>query len=42
MTARYRGLAQRIRLELDDLERTIAAIDRHWQRSKIAEQDQDA
>jgi hypothetical protein len=42
MTARWKALAQRIRLELDELERTVAAIDRHWQRAKIAAQDQDA
>jgi uncharacterized protein (UPF0261 family) len=42
MSAPYRALAQRIRLELDSLERTVAAIGRHWQQAKISGHDQDA
>jgi len=37
----YYALAQRIRLECDELEPILAAIQRHWQRSKTAT-DQDA
>ena len=42
MMARYRTLAQRIRLELDDLERTQRAILRHWESAHAVTIDQDA
>ncbi|MCK6628945.1 MAG: antitoxin [Anaerolineae bacterium] len=42
MTLRQKALAQRIRLEIDALEQTTAAIDRHWQRAKTSGADQDA
>ena len=42
MIARYQTLAQRIRLELDDLERTERAILRHWKSARGAAVDQDA
>ena len=42
MMARYRTLAQRIRLELDDLERTERAVLRHWKSARAATVDQDA
>ena len=41
MISRYRALAQRIRQENYELERVLAAIQRHWQTSKTAV-DQDA
>jgi len=40
--ALYRLLAQRIRDEVTELERTIAAVLRHWQRFQSAGVDQDA
>jgi hypothetical protein len=42
MIARYQILAQRIRLELEELERTQAAIKRHWAGARTAAVDQDA
>ncbi len=42
MTAPYQALAQRIRSEISDLDRTVAAIDRHWHRVVEASSDQDA
>jgi hypothetical protein len=42
MTARWKALAQRIRVEIDELERTVSAVARHWQRAKAATEDQDA
>jgi len=42
MTARWKALAQRIRVEIDELERTVSAVTRHWQRAKAATEDQDA
>jgi hypothetical protein len=42
MIARYRTLGARIRAELLDLERTQAAIMRHWQWAKTAADQQDA
>jgi hypothetical protein len=40
--ARYRLLARRIQLELEDLERTQVAIQRHWQTARKVATDQDA
>jgi hypothetical protein len=39
---RYQTLARRIRQELDDLERTQAAVVRHWQGFKETARDHDA
>jgi len=41
MIARYRALAQRVRQEMEDLERTQSAVLRHWQGLKTATEDQD-
>jgi hypothetical protein len=38
----YLALAERIRLDPDEIERTLDAIQRHWQRLHAAAQDQDA
>ncbi len=40
--ARWKALAQRIRMEVDELERSVSAVARHWQRAKVATEDQDA
>jgi hypothetical protein len=40
--ARWKALAQRIRAEVDELERTVSAVARHWQRAEVATEDQDA
>ncbi|MBM4461423.1 MAG: antitoxin [Chloroflexi bacterium] len=42
MIARYRTLARRIQLEVEELERTQAAIQRHWQTAIRTATDQDA
>ncbi|HFD39036.1 MAG TPA: antitoxin [Anaerolineae bacterium] len=42
MIARWKALSQRIRLEIDELERTVSAALRHWQRARTADRDQDA
>lgn len=42
MIGRWKALAQRIRMELDELERTTAAIARHWQCAQATAEDQDA
>ena len=42
MIARYRLLARRIQLELEELERTQAAIQKHWQTAHRVAADQDA
>lgn len=42
MIARYRLLARRIEIEIEDLERTHAAIQKHWQTARITATDQDA
>ncbi len=42
MIARYRTLAQRIELELEEIERTERAIVRHWKSARAAAVDQDA
>ena len=42
MIARYRVLARRIQLELEEIERTQAAIQRHWQTARKTAIDQDA
>ncbi len=42
MMARYRTLAQRIRMEIDEIERTQAAVLRHWQAVRVVSTDQDA
>ncbi|MFN8455256.1 MAG: antitoxin [Anaerolineae bacterium] len=39
---RRQALAQRIRLEVDELERTVSAVLRHWQRAQSSAEDQDA
>ena len=39
MIARYRLLAGRILVELDELERTQAAIQKHWQTARITATD---
>ena len=42
MIPTYLALAERIRLDLDELERTLDAVQRHWQRLRTAGHDQDA
>ena len=42
MIERYRTLAQRIRVEIDEIERRQTAILRHWQTARVANADQDA
>lgn len=42
MSARYRTLSARIRDELEDLDRTQAAVRRHWEWAKTATAHQDA
>ena len=42
MIPRYRALAQRIQLELTELDRTQATVNRHWQQARVAATDQDA
>src|SRR5687767_11326036 len=42
MTIRHKALAQRIRLEIDELGLTVSAIGRHWERAKVSKEDQDA
>jgi hypothetical protein len=42
MIPRYRLLQQRIRQELTDLDRTHAAVQRHWQTAQTAVVDEDA
>ncbi len=42
MMARYQTLAQRIQMELEELERTYLAILRHWQSALSTGSDQDA
>jgi hypothetical protein len=42
MMSRYSTLAQRIQLEFEEIERTQAAILRHWQAALAANADQDA
>lgn len=42
MIARYRALAQRIQLELEEIERAERAIARHWKSARAAVADQDA
>ncbi len=42
MIARYRTLARRIQLEVEELERTQAVIQRHWQTAIRTATDQDA
>ena len=42
MMARYQALAQRIRAEMEDLERTQAIIQRHWHSARSASGDPDA
>ena len=42
MMARYQTLAQRIRTEIEEIERTQATIQRHWQSARSASVDQDA
>ena len=42
MIARYQALVQRIQMEVEELERTQAAIQRHWQSARTTVGDQDA
>lgn len=42
MIARYQVLSRRIELELEELERIQAALQRHWQKARTATVDQDA
>lgn len=42
MIARYQTLARRIQLEVEELERTQAVIQRHWQTARRTATDQDA
>jgi len=40
--ARYQALRQRIAQELEQLERTVSAIQRHWEKARLSGPDQDA
>ncbi|MBI5649281.1 MAG: hypothetical protein HZC40_02360 [Chloroflexi bacterium] len=42
MKPRFRILAQRIHDEIEEIERTVAAVARHWRRFQKARADQDA
>ncbi|MBI3914306.1 MAG: antitoxin [Chloroflexi bacterium] len=42
MKTRFRLLAQRIRDEMEEIERTVDAVGRHWRRFQKARTDQDA
>jgi hypothetical protein len=42
MMAHYQTLAQRIQMEIEELERTYLAIPRHWKAGYSAGSDQDA
>src|SRR3990172_3549779 len=42
MIVRYQILVQRIQMEVEELERTQAAIQRHWQSARTTVSDQDA
>ena len=42
MSARWKALAQRIRLECNELDGTVSTIARHWQRAITVVEDQDA
>lgn len=42
MTSHWKTLAQRIRVEIDELERSALAVSQHWERAKLASRDQDA
>ena len=42
MIVRYQALAQRIRLELDELDRVTGAMQRHWRGARTVPADQDA
>jgi hypothetical protein len=42
MIARYQTLARRIQLEIEELERTQAVIERHWQTARRTTTDPDA
>ena len=42
MIVRWKTLAQRIRIEIDELERTISTVARHWEHAKAVTENQDA
>jgi hypothetical protein len=42
MIAHYQAIIQRIRLEIEEIERTQAAVQRHWRGAKTSSTDQDA
>ena len=39
---RWKALAQRIRMEMDELERTVSTIARHWQSAQATREHRDA
>lgn len=39
---RWKALAQRIRFEIAELERSVSAVHRHWNLAKTVAEDQDA
>ena len=39
---RWKALAQRIRMEMDELERTVSTIARHWQSAQATKEHRDA
>lgn len=42
MIARYQTLSRRIKVELDEMERTVHTIQRHWKKVETSTPDQDA
>lgn len=42
MIARYQTLRQRIQYESEEIDRTVSVIQRHWEKAKSADEDQDA
>ena len=42
MSARWKTLAQRIRLECSELDESVSTVARHWQRAVMVTEDQDA
>jgi hypothetical protein len=42
MMVRYRSLAQRLRAELQEMEPTLAAVERHWRHFRTTASDHDA
>ena len=39
---RWKALSQRIRMEIEEINRTVSAVERHWKRAKESDIDKDA